>query len=349
MKKPLLYLLLPLLFACGAEQSGTADTTPKVEVPREVNIYTHRHYDVDKELFARFTELTGIKVNVVQADADELMTRLESEGSNSPCDMLITADAGRLGLAKQRGLLRAVSSEKLTANIPANLRDPAGQWYGLTMRARVLVYDKTKVKPEELSSYAALTQPRFRKKVLVRSSGNIYNQSLLAAMIAHDGREAAKKWAAGVVQNMAREPKGNDTEQIMSVSAGLGEVAIVNSYYVAKVFSSDEAEKMEAAKKLAVAFPDMNGHGTHVNVSGAGITTHAPHAAAATELLEFLSSNEAQSRFAEGNMEYPVLQGVAPAAILGSWGGFKPDALDLSELARNNAEATMVFDEVGWK
>lgn len=337
-------LLLPLLgIACG--QPEPASTTE----PRSVNVYSHRHYDTDKELFAAFTKETGIAVNVVQAGDDELLARLEQEGANSPCDILITADAGRLGLAKSRGLLQPASSESLHTSIPAHLHDPDGHWFGLTMRARIVAYDKTKVKPEAITSWADLTKPQWKGKILVRSSENVYNQSLMAAMIAHDGPLAAKAWADGIVRNMARQPKGNDTDQLLALGEGLGTVAIVNSYYVGKLMASEEPEKQKAKSVIGVSFPALGSHGVHVNVSGGGIAKHAPHKAEAIALLEFLAGEEAQRRFAEGNKEYPVRAGIPMAEELAAFGTFTADSLNLEALARLNPDAVKVFDAAGWR
>ena len=341
-------LLLPLLFAA----CGTPTETPAPEAPapsKEVNVYSHRHYDTDKQLFAAFTEKTGIAVNIVQAGDDELMARLQQEGANSPCDIFITSDAGRLGAAKQRGLLQGISNTTLEANIPAHLRDPEGYWFGLTMRARVFAYNKEKVDPATLSTYADLAKPEWKGKVLVRGAENVYNQSLMAAMIAHDGPEAAQAWATGIVGNMAREPKGGDTDQLLAVGEGIGDVAIANSYYIGKLMASDEPEKQKAKAILGVAFPSLGAHGTHVNISGAGVAAHAPHPDAAAALLEFLSGTEAQALFAEGNKEYPVKAGVPLAKELEAFGTFTMDSLNLEALARLNAEAVKAMDAAGWR
>ncbi len=343
-------LLFPLLaLGCGEPASVPSEETTLPTGPREVNVYSHRHYDTDKGLFAAFTEKTGIKVNVIEADDDDVLERLEQEGANSPCDVLITSDAGRLGLAKSRGFLQASTSEVLNANIPANLRDPEGYWYGLTMRARVIAYNKEKVKAGAITTYADLVKPEWKGKVLVRSSENVYNQSLLASMIAHDGPEAAKAWAAGIVKNLARAPKGNDTDQLLALGEGLGTVAIANSYYIGKFMASDEPEKQKAKTLIGVIFPMNGAHGTHVNLSGGGVAKHAKHVAEAIALLEFLSGDDAQRSFAEGNKEYPVKVGAPIAPELEAYGTFQRDNLDLEVLGRLNADAVKIFDEVGWR
>jgi iron(III) transport system substrate-binding protein len=314
-----------------------------------VNVYSHRHYEADEQLFRRFTEETGIRVNVVTASADELITRLEHEGANSPADLLITVDAGRLHRAQEKELLQPVSSEYLEESIPAPLRDPEGYWYGLTMRARVLVYDTSRVRADELSSYEDLTDPRWRGRVLVRSSGNVYNQSLLASLVAAVGEEEAGAWAAGVVANMARQPSGSDTDQAKAVAAGVGDVAIVNSYYLARLKASSDPEERRIGERLAVIFPNQNGRGAHINVSGAGVTRSSKNRENAVRLLEFLASESAQRVFSETIYEYPVNPRVEPAALLRSWGEFQADTLSLARLGELNAAAVKLFDRVGWR
>jgi iron(III) transport system substrate-binding protein len=328
------------LAACGGSAPATGG---------EVNVYSHRHYESDEALFRRFTEETGIKVNVVTASADELITRLENEGDASPADMLITVDAGRLHRAREKGLLQPVRSEVLDANVPAALRDPEGYWYGLTKRARVLVYDTSRVRAGEIKGYEDLADARWRGKVLVRSSGNVYNQSLLASLVASMGEEGAERWAAAVVQNMARQPSGADTDQAKAVAAGVGDVAIVNTYYVARLKASEDAEERRIGERLAVIFPEQEGRGTHVNVSGAGITKSSKNRANALKLLEFLSGEEAQRAFTDVVFEYPVNPRVEPAALLKAMGEFREDTLNLSRLGELNAPAVKIFDRVGWR
>lgn len=343
-------LLLALMTACDTTQEHAPGTSAEVPTAKkEVNVYSHRHYDVDKELFAKFTERTGIAVNVIQAGDDELLARLQAEGASSPCDVFITSDAGRLGLARQRGLLRPVVNATLNEAIPANLRDPEGYWFGLTMRARVFAYNKEKVDPAQLKEYSSVTLPKWKGRLLVRSSENVYNQSLVAAMIANKGAEAAAGWCLGVVRNMARDPKGGDTDQLLAVAEGIGDVALANTYYIGKLMASTEPEKQKARDVLGVVFPSMGTQGTHVNISGAGVATHAPHEPEAIALLEYLVSDEAQTLFAEGNKEYPVKRGVAMARELEAFGTFTMDTLNLEALARLNPEAVKVMDKAGWK
>lgn len=353
-------LLLPalgalLLSGCtGEAPPAPAADAPEADAPAPaaagvVNVYSHRHYDADKQLFAQFEAETGITVRVVKAGADALIERMVSEGASSPADLLITADAGRLVRADAKGLLQPVDSPTLTAAVPAHLRHPAGHWFGLTKRARVLVYDTERVKPDELSTYAALTEPQWKGRVLVRSSANMYNQSLLASMIAHDGEEAAKAWAEGLVANLARPPKGSDRDQMKAVAAGVGDVAIVNTYYVGLLLNSEVPEERAIGERMGVFFPDQGGRGAHVNVSGAGVTRHAPNRDNAVKLLEFLVSDEAQAVFARANYEYPVKEGVPVGDLLESWGTFQADDLPLSELGAHQEAAVRVFDAAGWR
>ena len=314
-----------------------------------VNVYSHRHYDTDQELFRRFTELTGIRVNVQTASADELITRLETEGAGTQADLLITVDAGRLQRAKERNLLRSASSELLHSNVPPHLRDPEGYWYGLTQRGRVIAYSLDRVSPDELSTYEDLADPKWRGRILVRSSENIYNQSLLASMIAVHGEDAASEWAQGVVQNMARPPQGGDRDQVKDVAAGVGDLAITNTYYVGLLLNGEDEGDRNLSQKVGIFFPNQEGRGTHVNVSGAGVTAHSPNPENAVRLLEFLTDSEAQTGYAEANFEYPVKPGIPWAETLQKWGEFRPDTLNLSKLGELNARAVMVFDRAGWR
>ena len=330
-------LLLPLFLG------GCGDPGPVV------NVYSHRHYDTDHALFQRFTEETGIAVRVVSASADELISRLEREGSASPADLLITVDAGRLHRARERGLLQPVTSPTLEEAVPARFRDPEGYWYGLTGRARIIAYARDRVDPSELSTYADLTDPRWRGRVLVRSSENIYNISLLASIIAHEGEEAAAEWVRGVVENLARPPQGNDTDQLRDAAAGVGDVALVNTYYVGRLLGADEPATRELGRQVGIFFPNQDDRGAHMNVSGAGVTAHAPNREHAVRLMEFLVGEEAQRAFAEANFEYPVRPGVPWAGPLEEWGEFRADTLNLSLLGELNNEAVRTFDRGGWR
>src|SRR5690554_6411160 len=314
-----------------------------------VNIYTHRHYAADQELFARFTAQTGIKVNVVNASADELIQKLELEGANSPADILITVDAGRLHRAEEKGLFQPFESEVIERNIPAKFRDPENYWTGLTYRARIIAYSKDRVNPEDLSSYEDLASDKWKGKILTRSSENIYNQSLLASIIAANGSEAAEKWAAAVLANMARDPKGSDRDQVKAVAAGEGDLAIVNTYYIGLMLHDENEEERKAGEKVGVFFPNQQDRGTHVNISGIGVTKHAPNKENAIRLIEYLTEVEAQGILSDLNFEFPINPNVEKSSFHQSWGDFKADEINLSILGENNNEAVMIFDRVGWE
>ncbi|MDG4950985.1 Fe(3+) ABC transporter substrate-binding protein [Weeksellaceae bacterium KMM 9724] len=325
--------------ADGAESSGQ----------QVVNVYTHRHYEPDQNIFKMFEDETGIKVKVINASADELIQKMKMEGKQSPADVLITVDAGRLSRAKDEGLLQSIDSEILESKVPAHLQDVDNQWFGLTKRARVIAYAKDRVSPEDLSTYEDLVNEKWKGKILVRSSSNIYNQSLLASIIANDGEAAAKTWAEGIVANMARAPKGSDRDQVKAVVAGEGDIAIVNSYYIGKMLNSPDAEEVKTAQQIGLFFPNQGDRGTHINVSGAGVAKYAPNKANAIKFIEYLISAEAQQVFTEANYEYPILESVAPVKDIADWGEFSEDQLGLNKLGEFNKKAVLIFDEAGWK
>lgn len=315
----------------------------------EVNVYSTRHYDTDKKLFKMFEEKTGIKVNVVKAKAKALIKRIESEGAKSPADVLITVDASGLYKAKEKGLFQAIQSDVLTKNIPVQLRDKDNQWFSLTKRSRVTVYRLGTGIEKELSTYEDLANPKFKGQIMVRSSNNAYNQSLMAAMIAHNGEAKALEWAKGVVANMAKAPKGNDRYQVKAIANGIGKIAIANTYYIGKMVGNKDASQAEAVKKVKIFFPKFKNGGTHVNVSGAGVVKTAPNKDNAVKFIEFLASKEAQGLFAAGNFEYPVLAGIEPSDLVKSWGTFEDDKISINTLGENNAKAVKIFDQAGWK
>lgn len=313
-----------------------------------VNVYNSRHYASDEQLYADFTEATGIEVNVVEGKHDELIQRLANEGANSPADVLITVDAGRLALAAEKELLQPVATPVLMQAVPPHLRHPDGLWYGISARARVLVYAVDRVEPTQLSTYEALAEPRFKGEVLTRSSSNVYTLSLVGSILEALGPEETEAWAEGMVANFARPPEGGDTDQIKAVAAGQGDVAIANTYYVGRLMDSDDPEDKAVAEKVAVFFPNQQGRGTHVNISGAGVTKHAPNEENAVKLLEYLVT-EGQRYFADVNFEYPVNPEVEPHPILASFGDFKQDTLNAATYAANSIEAAKIMDRVGWK
>ena len=314
-----------------------------------VNVYNSRHYGTDQQLWDEFTKATGIEVNVVDGTHEQLIQRMQSEGANSPADVFITVDAGRLAQASGLGLLQPVKSATLEARIPEHLRDPDGLWFGLAKRARVLAYAKDRLDPAQLGTYEALADPAFKGKVLVRSSTSVYNLSLVGSILAADGAEATAKWCEGLVANMARPPEGGDTDQLNAVAAGVGDVAISNTYYLARLLASQKPEQREIGEKLAVFFPNQGDRGTHVNVSGAGVLKSAPNAANAIKLIEFLAAPEAQRYFADVSLEYPVNPEVEPHPVLKGWGEFKQDTLNPTLYAKNSAEAAKLMDSCGWR
>lgn len=338
-----LYLLLILAFVVGCKSDNKQENT------NELTVYTHRHYESDQELFKRFEEKSGIKLNIVNASADELIQKMRLEGEQSPADVLITVDAGRLYRAKSQDLLQTFSSKLVDSIVPKHLKDEDGKWVGLTKRARVIAYSKDRVDSTELSTYENLISKNWDDKILVRSSSNIYNQSLLASIIANQGSEFAENWAKGISANMARSPKGNDRDQVKALANNEGDLAVVNTYYIGKMLNSEDKNEVEAGKSVNIFFPNQETTGTHINVSGIGIAKYSPNKENAIQFIEYLLQEEAQNIFAGSNFEYPVNSNVEPAEILKSWGDFKEDKLSLNELGKNNKEAVIIFDKAGWK
>jgi iron(III) transport system substrate-binding protein len=315
----------------------------------EVNIYSARKEALIKPLLDKFTKETGINVNLVTGKADTLLKRIEVEGMNSPADILLTVDVARLVRTKEAGLFQTINSEVLENSIPEHYRDTDKQWFGLSLRSRVIVYAPDRVKEGELSSYEDLADSKWKDRVCVRSSSNVYNQSLVAAMVANEGVEKTEAWAKGLVNNFARPPKGGDRDQIKAVAAGVCDVALVNTYYLAGMLTSTQKDEVAAAKKIKLFWPDQNGRGAHMNVSGAGILKPAKHKEEAIKLLEFLVSDEAQHWYAETNHEYSINENIESSPILKSWGTFKADNLNLSLLGKYNKDAVLLMDRAGWK
>lgn len=316
-----------------------------------VNLYSSRHYDTDEALYENFTRQTGIKINRLEAGEDQLLQRMKAEGDKSPADVLITVDAGRLWRAQQNDLLQPVSIPSLEKIIPAHLREPHGYWYSFSKRARIFVVNKDKVKSGELTRYEDLADPKWKGRLLIRSSTNVYNQSLVGSMIATLGEPATETWARHVVQNFARAPKGGDTDQIKAVAAGEGDVALSNTYYFARLLNSQKAEDRAVVANLAVIFPNQgpNDRGTHINVSGAGVAKYAPNKANAIKFLEYLATKEAQEYFAKGNYEFPVVTNVGLHPVIQSWAEFKEDSINAAVFGRNNEDALKLMDRAGWK
>lgn len=323
--------------------------TTSVFASNEVNVYSHRHYDSDKLLFKKFEEKTGIKVNIVTAKAEELVSKLAIEGENTPADLLITADIGNLYEAKERKLLQPIDSKILNENIPTHLKDNENKWFALTKRARVFVYNPNKVDPKNLSDYFSLTKPEFKGKVVTRSATSGYNKSLIASIIANYGEVKGLEFVKGMAANFPYDPKGSDRDQIRAVAAGDADIAIVNTYYLGVMLSGEDKKDIEIAKSLKIFFPAQDTTGTHINISGAGVTAYAKHKENAIKLIEFLSSEEAQAAFAEGNSEYPVNPKVKPSQTVASWGTFKEDTISLSEVGKYTKKAVELASKGDWK
>jgi iron(III) transport system substrate-binding protein len=315
-----------------------------------LNVYSARHYNTDEALYGNFADQTGVKINRVDAEPDPLVERLRAEGDKSPCDVFITTDAGRIERARQMDLLQPVSSEILIKTVPAHLRDPDNNWFGFSRRARVIMYNKEKVAAADApQNYEDLADPKWKGKLLIRPSGHIYNQSLVGSLLAADGPDRTEAWAKGVAANMARAPRGGDTDQIKGVAAGEAEICVSNTYYFVNLLRSKKPEDREVAAKCGVVFPNQANRGTHVNISGGAVARYAPNRAAAVKFLEYLVSPQAQRYFADGNSEYPVVAGVGLSAELASLGPFKEDQLNARVYAQNNAEALRIMDRAGWK
>ena len=311
-----------------------------------VNIYSARHYDTDMALYERFTEETGIKVNLIEGGSDALIQRIVNEGEFSPADMMITVDAGRLWRAADNGLFQAIESPVINARVPAHLRHPSGLWFGLSKRARVIAYNKAKGLPAGFTSYEDLANASLKGQVCMRSSGNIYNLSLLAAIIEANGAAQAQEWANGVVANFARNPQSNDTGQLRAVAAGECSITVANTYYLGRLLGSKKDADQAVIANLGVLFPNQDGRGSHINISGAGITKYAPNKANALRFLEYLTSDFAQRLFAEGNNEYPIVgETTGPVSELGA---FTEDNISASILGQRQAEAVKIFDRAGW-
>lgn len=336
-----------LLFMLGL--MFTLNHAPVLAQDTEVNVYSARKEALILPLLQRFEQTSGIKVNLVTAKADALLKRLETEGRSTPADLFITTDAGRLQRAKDADVLQPVQNALLQQRIPAHLRDRENYWFGLSQRARVIFYARGKVDPVELSTYEALAEDKWKKRICIRSSGNIYNQSLVASMIESHGVDKTENWAKGLVANFARKPAGGDTDQLRAAAAGLCDIAIANTYYFGRLVNSDQDKDQLVAKSLGVFWPNQNDRGAHVNVSGAGITKHAKHRDAAERLLEFLVNAEAQAWYAEVNIEYPVVADSMIPTTLKDFGAFRADTLNLSRLGENNRSAVELMDRAGWR
>lgn len=338
------FLALAMALAACSPSTGGGDSEPRV-----VNVYSARHYDTDQQLWDLFKERSGIEVRVLQSNADQLLERLRQEGDATQADLVMTVDGGALYRLAQAGVLQPVDTPALREAVPERMHDAENRWWAFSKRARVIVYRKDAVDPATLTSFNDLTQARFRGQVCARSSTNTYNLSLLAARVARDGAPAALAWARGVRSNFARDPEGGDTDQIRAVAAGTCQVAIVNHYYVVRLMESEDPADQAVAAAIGLVFPDQANGGTHVNVSGAGVATHAQHRDEAIALLEFLVSPEAQEMIAASNDEFPVRAGVTLPPALASLGAFTEESISLDTLGQHQAEAAQLFEQAGWR
>ena len=314
-------------------------------------MYSQRHYDVDQLQYDNFEKITGIKVNVIKANADELIQRMKNEGENSPADLFITVDVGKLWQASDMDLLQKYNDESLTEGITESLTDPNGFWVPVTYRSRILVYSNERVQESDLSTYEDLANEKWKGKLLVRSSSNSYNQALLSSLVANLGEEATQNWTEAVVSNFARDPKGNDRDQVKAIAAGQGDIAIVNSYYIGLLLSSENEEEVNAGKSISVFFPNKGDgqRGSHINVSGVALAKNAPNKSNALKLIEYLTSDEAQEIYVNNTYEYSVKPNIEPNDIVKEWGTFKKDPLDLNMLGSKRNDAIRIFDAGGWK
>lgn len=339
---------LKRIFAAVTATAAFA-TTP-VFAEGELNLYSSRHYDTDERLYSNFEEQTGIKINRIEDGADKLIERIKAEGANSPADVLLTVDAGRLWRADEAGLFQPVETEVLVARIPENLRHPDGHWHGFSQRVRVIFYDKSKVDPAEIQTYEDLADPKFKGMICTRSSGNIYMLSLMASMIEAHGEEAAEEWAEGVYANRARDPQGGDTDQLRGLASGECAIAISNTYYFARALRKDVSGLDEKAlENIGWVFPNQQDRGAHSNISGAGVIATAPNRENAIKFLEYLASDEAQEYFSAGNDEYPVVPGVGLSDSVATLGLFKIDEVNLNAYGENQPAAQRIYDRVGYK
>ncbi|MAI88532.1 MAG: Fe(3+) ABC transporter substrate-binding protein [Candidatus Marinimicrobia bacterium] len=334
--------LIVFLLLIGCSQNGS-----------EVNIYTSRHYDSDDELYALFTEKTGIQVNVISGKGAALIERIKAEGENSPADIYFTVDAGNLWKVQSEGFFQSISSNKINSIVPENLRGPNNEWIAIAKRARVIFYNPKKISKDEIKnlSYEDLSNPKWKGRIVIRSSNNMYNQSLVASLISNNGIENTEIWGKGLISNFARKPQGNDRSQIMAVANEEADLAIANSYYIGLMLSGTKgSEQLEAAKKVSIHFPNQNNRGAHINISGAGILKSSPNSKNAIKFLEFLLSEEMQKNIVNNSYEYPILENIDPHPLIKNFGtDFKEDRTSVTDYGELNPEAIKLMDRVGWK
>lgn len=341
----LVILFAGLLAGCGAAQDSGNRAEGDAGV---VNLYSARHYDSDIPLYERFTRETGIRINRIEGNADQLIARMRSEGETSPADLFVTADAGALWRAQQAGLLGPIESQILNQRIPSNLREPGGHWYGFMRRARVVAFDSERVRPEEVDTYEKLASPRFRGRLCVRSSDNVYNLSLVGALIEAWGEEKTETWARGIVANMARPPEGGDRDQIRAVGAGVCEIAITNSYYYIRMANGEPADR-QVTERVKLAFPSLNGQGAHVNISGGGVAARAPNRANAIRLLEYFASADVQRHISANNHEFPASPDVPAPPPVDAFADFQAHPMPVAAFAARQPQAQALMSRVGWR
>ncbi|MFD0713870.1 Fe(3+) ABC transporter substrate-binding protein [Paenibacillus sp. GCM10027626] len=347
-----------LIAGCGstAKNGGEAGNTGDKQQEnaggnkdKVVNVFTARHYDVDAKVYEEFTKQTGIKVNEVKGTAEELVERLKREGESTEADLFVTVDGGVLNYAKQNEVLQPIESASVLQNVPEQWRDKDNNWVGMATRARVIVYAKDRVKPEQLSTYEDLATDKWKGKVLVRSSSSLYNQSLLASFIELNGEQQAEEWAKGMVSNFARDPEGGDRDQAKAIAAKVGDVAIMNTYYVGQMLNSKDAEEVKVAENIGIFFPNQDTTGTHLNISGVGLTKYAKNKDNALKLIEFITGKDGQTILTQGSFEFPVNEAADKPELLNTWGEFKTQQIDFAKLGELNKKATEILTKVGWK
>ena len=338
------------VFAFAAGLSLAVGAVTATAQDKVLNLYSSRHYQTDQALYDNFTKQTGIKINLIEGGEDPLIERVRNEGDKSPADVLITVDAGRLWRAEQLGLFQPVKSKVLDSRIPSAFRHPDGLWYGFSTRARIIAYSKERVKPGEIATYEDLANPKWKGRICTRSSGHVYNLSLISSLVNYMGEAKTEEWSKAVASNLARAPKGGDTDQLMGVASGECDLALSNTYYYVRLLRSQKPEERQAVAKVGVVLPNQKDRGTHVNVSGGGVLKHAPNREAAVLFLEYLASDQAQKYFADGNNEWPVVASVTPDnAQLATLGKFKTDTLNLSIVGKNQPTAQKIADRSGFK
>jgi iron(III) transport system substrate-binding protein len=329
--------------------TAIAASTLTAAQAQELNLYSSRHYDTDERLYTDFEEATGITINRIEGNADELIARMQAEGANSPADVFLSVDTVRLARAAELGILQPIESDVLERRIPAYLQDDDNRWFAFSQRARIIFYDKTEVENPP-QTYQDLANPEYEGMVCIRSSANVYTQNITAALIAHLGQEAVQDWATAVVGNFARDPQGGDTDQLRGIASGECDIAMSNTYYFSRILrAGDDQMTDEDIANIGWVFPNQNDIGSHMNISGGGVAANAPNRENAIAFLEYLASDQAQQYFSAGNDEYPAVPGVGLSPSVAALGIFRPDTIDLSDIAENVDAAVEVLNAAGWE